>query len=70
MLTLVCVCNVGELFPGFGLDFLANHFVEMLTMFEEIHRFLQSIITNKIIGFNAMDITFNSSVLDFESTIV
>ena len=39
MLTLVCVCNIGELFPGFGLDFLANHFVEMLTMFEEIHRF-------------------------------
>ena len=57
MLTLVCVCNIGELFPGFGPDFLANHFVEMLTMFEEIHRFLFCV---GIVGI----------VLDFEGTIV
>ena len=44
-------------------------------MFVEIGQFLFYVgidvvyNTNKIIGFNVMDITFNFSVLDFESTV-
>ena len=45
-------------------------FVERFVGFCFVLELLQSIITNKIIGFNGVDITFNFGVLSFGRTIV